>query len=70
MKGAYTGIAASAIDEKTLHFIAMIPLNGDAQSAQMIQALEMYWHDKQYLIIDEISMVSQEMFAKLSNIIG
>ena len=70
VKGAYTGIAASAINRKTLHFIAMIPLNGGAQSAQMIQALETYWHDKQYLIIDEISMVSREMFAKLSNIIG
>ena len=33
VKGAYTGIAASAIDRKTLHFIAMIPLNGSAQSA-------------------------------------
>ena len=28
VKGAYTGIAASAINGKTLHFIAMLPLNG------------------------------------------
>ena len=70
VKGAYTGIAASAIDGQTLHFIAMIPLNGAKQSAQTIKALETYWHDKHYLIIDEISMVSREMFAKLSNIIG
>ena len=70
VKGAYTGIAASAINGQTLHFIAMIPLNGAKQSAQTIKALETYWHDKHYLIIDEISMVSREMFAKLSNIIG
>ena len=70
IKGAYTGIAASAIDGKTLHFIAMIPLNGGKQSPQTIKALEVYWADKNYLIIDEISMVSREMFAKLSNIIA
>ena len=29
--------------------------------------VEFYWHDKHYLIIDEISMVSREMFSKLSN---
>ena len=70
VKGAYTGIAASAIDGKTLHFIAMLPLNSGKQSPQTTKALEVYWQDKQYLIIDEISMVSWEIFAKLSNIIG
>ena len=69
VKGSYTGIAAPAIDGKTLHFIAMIPLNGAKQSAWTITALELYWHDKHYLINDKISMVSRKMFAKLSNII-
>jgi len=70
VKSAYTGIAASVIDGKTLHVIAMIPINGGKQSAVTMKALEDYWNDKHYLIIDEISMVSREFFAKLSNIIA
>ncbi|KAG2738880.1 hypothetical protein P692DRAFT_201730439, partial [Suillus brevipes Sb2] len=31
VKAAYTGIAASIIDGKTLHVIALIPLNGRQQ---------------------------------------
>ena len=42
IKEAYTGIAAFAIDSKTLHFIAMIPLNGGKQSLQTMKALEVY----------------------------
>ena len=70
VKAAYTGLAASGIGGKTLHCIAMLPLQGSKQSAQTIKALEAYWADKQYLIIDEISMVSREMFAKLSSIVS
>ncbi|KIN94228.1 hypothetical protein M404DRAFT_35282 [Pisolithus tinctorius Marx 270] len=58
VKVAYTGIAASVIDGKTLHNICMILLNGGKQSAQMMKRLEEYWQDKSYLIIDEMSMVS------------
>ena len=70
VKSAYTGIAASVIDGKTLHVIAMIPINGGKQLAITMKALEDYWKDKHYLIIDEISMVSRKFFAKLSNIIA
>jgi PIF1-like helicase len=70
IKSAYTGIAASIIGGKTIHSIAMVPLNGLKQSAQTLKKLESLWQDKQYLIIDEISMVSRKFFARLSNIIG
>ncbi|KIN95181.1 hypothetical protein M404DRAFT_61517, partial [Pisolithus tinctorius Marx 270] len=69
VKAVYTGIAASVIDGKTLHNIGMIPLNGGKQSAQTMKKLEDYWHDKSYLIIDEMSMLSRPFLAKLSNII-
>ena len=67
VKGAHTGIAASVID--ALYFIAMV-LNGVKQSAQAIKAFELHWHDKHYLITDEIRMELYGMFAKLSNIIS
>jgi len=70
VKAAYTGLAASVIDGKTLHHVAMLPLHGAKQSPKTIKALETYWQDKHYLIIDEISMVSRKMFAKLSRIIS
>ncbi|KIO02612.1 hypothetical protein M404DRAFT_65468, partial [Pisolithus tinctorius Marx 270] len=69
VKVAYTGIAASVIDGKTLHNICMILLNGGKQSAQTMKRLEEYWQDKSYLIIDEMLMVSQALLAKVSNII-
>ena len=70
VKAAYTGLAASVIDGKMLHCVAMLLLHGGKQSAQTIKQLEVYWRDKHYLIIDEISMVSHDMFAKLSSIIS
>lgn len=70
VKAAYTGLAASIIDDKTLHYVAMLPLQGNKQSAQTLKALKSYWQDKHYFIIDEISMVSHEMFMKLSSIIS
>ena len=56
VKGAYTGLAASVIDRKTLQ--------GGNQSAQTIKARLIYWRDKHYIIIDETSMESCELFAK------
>ena len=70
VKAAYTGLAASVIDGQTLHHLAMLPLQGGKQSVQTMKALEAYWQGKQYLIIDKMSMVSHEMFAKLSGIIS
>ena len=53
-KGAFTGIAASVIDGKTLHVLAGTPLNGSRQSSQTLKKLSATWADKRYLIIDEI----------------
>ena len=70
VKGAYTGIAASLIDGKTLHVLAGIPVRGGKQSAQTLRKLREFWRTKRYLIIDEISMLSRNFFAKLSRIIS
>lgn len=66
VKAAYTGIAASIIDGKTLHVIALIPLNGREQGVQTLKKLAAFWKDKQYLIIDEKSMLSRRFLAKIS----
>ena len=70
VKGAYTGIAASLIDGKTLHVLAGIPVRGGKQSAQTLKKLREFWRMKRYLIIDEISMLSRSFFAKLGQIIS
>jgi hypothetical protein len=69
VKGAYTSIATSVIDGRTLHVLAGIPVRGGKQSGQMLKRLWEFWHTKKYLIIDEISMLSRSFFAKLSQII-
>ena len=70
VKGAYTGIAASLIDRKTLHVLAGIPVRGGKQSAQTMKKLHEFWRTRRYLIIDEVSMLSRTFFAKLSQIIS
>lgn len=70
VKGAYTGIAASLIDGKTLHVLAGIPVRGGKQSAQTLKKLREFWRTKRYLIIDEVSMLSRSFFAKLCQIIS
>ena len=70
VKGAYTGIAASLINGKTLHVLAGIPVRGGKQSAQTLQKLREFWCTKLYLVIDEISMLSRQFFAKMSRIIS
>ena len=70
VKGAYTGIAASLIDGKTLHVLAGIPVRGGRQSARTLKKLREYWRSKRYLIIDEISMLSRSFFAKLCRILS
>ena len=70
VKGAYTGIVASLINGKTLHVLAGIPVRGGKQSAQTLQKLREFWRTKLYLVIDEISMLSHQFFAKMSRIIS
>ncbi|KAI9566422.1 hypothetical protein HD554DRAFT_2174349 [Boletus coccyginus] len=43
VKSAYTGIAASLIDGKTLHVIAQIPLNGRDRSRKATTKLARFW---------------------------
>lgn len=70
MKGAYTGIAASLIDGKTLHVLAGIPIKGGKQSGQTIKKLRKYWRERKYLFIDEVSMLSRSFLTKLCWIIS
>jgi hypothetical protein len=68
VKGAYTGIAASIIDGRTLHVLTAIPLKG-TRSAKTMKKLTNFWSTKRYLIIDEMSMLSRQFLAKLSKIL-
>ena len=70
VKGAYTGIAASLIDGKTLHVLAGILVRGGKQLAHTFKKLRAFWCTKQYLIIDKISMLLRTFFAKLYHIIS
>jgi PIF1-like helicase len=45
-------------------------VRGGKQSAQMLKKLHEFWQTKCYLIIDEVSMLSQSFLAKLSQIIS
>jgi hypothetical protein len=58
VKRAYTGIAASVINGKTLHILAGIPIRGRKQSAQTLKRPREFWCTKKHLIINEISMLS------------
>jgi len=64
-KSAYTGIAASLIDGKTTHTIAMIsPWKDNTISAESKAKLQAHWKHIQYLVIDEVSMISKSFLAK------
>lgn len=70
VKGAYTGIAASLVDGKTLHVLGGIPVKGGKQSGQTLKKLREYWQNKRYLFIDEVSMLSRSFLSKLCRIIS
>ena len=68
LKAAYTGVAASLIDGKTTHSIAMISCSDDATASNETRGkLQVSWRCILYLIIDEMSMISKEFLAKLSH---
>ena len=71
VKASYTGIAASLIGGSTLHSMTGIPpQGGHRQSGEMENRQQMFWREKNYLIIDEISMVSSKFFAKIERVIS
>ena len=66
-KSPYTGIAASLIDGKTTHTIAMISTRKDhSVSVESKGKLQAHWRHIQYLVIDKVSMISKAFLAKLS----
>lgn len=65
-RSAYTGIAASIIDGKTLHTIAGLPLKGRLPSDATVRRVAALAILRHYLILDEVSMISKPFFARLS----
>jgi len=68
-KGAYTGVASSIIGGSTLHTLAKISGRGRISKAAR-NSLADLWSNVYYFIIDEISMVDREFFAKVSRAIS
>ena len=67
LKSAYTGIAASLIEGETIHRLAGLNFNGKGMSNGTRTKLESTWKDVQYLIIDEVLMVSKKILAQMLN---
>ena len=66
LKMAYTGIAASLIEGKTTHTATSMSVNSSGISAAAKSKLAKTWGHVEYVIIDEISMISRKFFAELS----
>src|SRR5438876_7865334 len=67
VKSAYTGVAASLIDGKTTHTLASLSIRTNRNISDETKAnLQQFWKDKQYLIVDEYSMISKSFLAALS----
>ncbi|KAK7027673.1 PIF1-like helicase-domain-containing protein [Favolaschia claudopus] len=66
MLSAPTGCAAVLIDGYTIHALTFLPKKKDEPVGSKTPDLAALWHDVRYLIIDEISMVSADLFAQIS----
>ena len=71
-KEAYTGVAASLIEGKTMHAIGGISAavhHFDAEKAitdETKAKLQKFWEKYEYLALDEMSMLTKDFFALLS----
>ena len=67
LKAAYTGVAASIVDGKTTHTIAMVSTGKHTTlSNESKVKLQQFWQHISYLIIDELSMLAKKFLAVLS----
>ena len=72
LKVAYTASASSLVGGKTTHVIGGISIPSSQSNADQVISneartkLEIFWHDYQYLAIDEMSMLSKGFFVQLS----
>ena len=68
LKAAYTGVAASLVNGKTTHTIAMVSVGKDTMISDESKAkLQQFWQHISYLIIDEMSMLAKKFLAILSH---
>ena len=71
VKSAYTGVTASLINGKTTHTLASLSMVADGSlSDESKLKLQKMWESKEYLVIDEYSMISKTFLALLSKNIG
>ncbi|KDN37091.1 hypothetical protein RSAG8_10366, partial [Rhizoctonia solani AG-8 WAC10335] len=66
-KSAYTGIAVSLIEESTLHQLAALHLCNSI-CKKTIKRLQDTWGPVNYLVIDEVSMVSKKIIAESNEV--
>lgn len=67
VKSVYTGVAASLIDGKMTHTLASLSMASDGSLSDKSKLkLQRMWQSKEYLVIDEYSMISKTFFALLS----